>query len=145
MKLVRRLGADSAVDGKREDLKAAALAFAPDGVDAVLGLVGGEALDQRCDAIRRGGRMAYPNGVEPEPKKRRGIDIDPTTPSPACGSLSASAGPWRPRSCGSRSPEPMSWPTRRKRTNGWSRATSWVRSLCAFASLVASLPRKGIL
>ena len=31
---------------------------------------------QRCiDAVRRGGRVAYPNGVEPEPKKRPGIKI----------------------------------------------------------------------
>jgi NADPH2:quinone reductase len=61
------------VDGKKQDIKAAALAFAPDGLDAVLGLAGGEALEHCCAAISRGGRFAYPNGVEPVPKKRRGI------------------------------------------------------------------------
>ena len=41
---VRRLGADAAVDGRREDLAAAALAFAPGGVDALLAFVGGKPL-----------------------------------------------------------------------------------------------------
>src|SRR5262249_52653650 len=40
--LVRRLGADTAVDGRRQDITAAARRFAPDGIDAVLGLAGGE-------------------------------------------------------------------------------------------------------
>jgi len=40
--LVRRLGADTAVDGRQEDIKAAARRFAPNGVDAVLALVGRE-------------------------------------------------------------------------------------------------------
>jgi NADPH2:quinone reductase len=72
--LVRRLGADAAVDGKREDLLAAARRFAPDGVDAVLAFVGGKSLVQCLDALkRRGGRLAYPNGVEPVPRERRGL------------------------------------------------------------------------
>ena len=30
----------------------------------------------RClDALRRGGRLAYPNGVEPAPRKRSGIKV----------------------------------------------------------------------
>jgi NADPH:quinone reductase-like Zn-dependent oxidoreductase len=73
---VRRLGADAAVDGRHADLRAAALEFAPDGIDAVLALAGGKPLTQLMDAVRRGGRVAYPNGVEPEPRKRRGIRIE---------------------------------------------------------------------
>jgi NADPH:quinone reductase-like Zn-dependent oxidoreductase len=73
--LVRRLGADTAVDGHHEDVAAAARRFTPDGVDAVLALAGGDALERILDAVRRGGRLAYPNGVEPEPRKRRGIEI----------------------------------------------------------------------
>jgi NADPH:quinone reductase len=72
---VRRLGADDAVDGKKDDIAAAARAFAPDGVDAVLALAGGPALTQCLDALRRGGRVAYPNGVEPKPRKRRGVEV----------------------------------------------------------------------
>jgi NADPH:quinone reductase len=73
--LVRRLGADSTVDGRQGDIEAAARSFAPNGVDAVLALAGGPALTRCLDALRRGGRLAYPNGVEPEPKKRHGIEI----------------------------------------------------------------------
>ena len=73
--LVRRLGADAAVDGRREDIAAAARRFAPDGVDAVLALSGGKPLARCLDALRRGGRVASPNGVEPGPRKRRGIRV----------------------------------------------------------------------
>ena len=73
--LVRRLGADEAVDDRREDVAEAARRFAPDGIDAVLALVGGKKLARCLDALRRGGRVAYPNGIEPEPRKRRGIRI----------------------------------------------------------------------
>lgn len=72
---VRRLGATAAVDGRHEDLKSAALAFAPDGVDAVLALAGGPPLTRLLDAVKRGGRVAYPNGVEPAPRKREGLSI----------------------------------------------------------------------
>ena len=74
--LVRRLGADAAVDGRREDIAAAARRFAPDGVDAVLALAGGKSLTRCLDALRRGGRVAYPNGIEPPPRKRRGIRVE---------------------------------------------------------------------
>jgi NADPH:quinone reductase len=72
---VSDLGADMAVDGRQEDVAAAAERFAPDGVDAVLGLVGGKSLDRLVDCVRRGGRVAHPHGVEPEPKKRPDIEI----------------------------------------------------------------------
>jgi NADPH:quinone reductase-like Zn-dependent oxidoreductase len=72
---VRRLGADAAADGRREDLAAAARAFAPGGVDAVLALAGGKPLTRLLDGVRRGGRVAFPNGVEPVPRKRRGVSV----------------------------------------------------------------------
>jgi NADPH2:quinone reductase len=71
--LARRLGADAVVDGRHDDLKAAALEFAPGGVDAVLAFAGGRSLTRLLDAVRRGGRLAFPNGVEPAPRKRRGL------------------------------------------------------------------------
>jgi hypothetical protein len=49
----------------------------PDGVDAILALIGGKALTKCLDTLRRGGRLAYPNGIEPAPKKRRGITAKP--------------------------------------------------------------------
>jgi len=75
--LVRKLGADAAVDGRDGDIARAAQEFAPDGVDALLALAGGGTLVRCIDALRKGGRLAYPNGVEPEPKRRRGIKTKP--------------------------------------------------------------------
>jgi NADPH2:quinone reductase len=74
-KFVRRLGADAVVDGKTDDILEAARDFAPDGVDAVLAFTGGKQLTRCIDALRKGGRVAYPNGIEPAPRKRRGIKI----------------------------------------------------------------------
>jgi NADPH2:quinone reductase len=71
----RRLGADEAVNGKRSDIVAAARRFAPAGIDAVLAFTGGKELTRCLDTLRKGGRAAYPNGVEPEPKKRKGVRI----------------------------------------------------------------------
>jgi len=75
--LARKLGADAAIDGRDGDIAGAARAFAPDGVDAILALTGGKALTKCLDTLRRGGRLAYPNGIEPVPKKRRGIRTKP--------------------------------------------------------------------
>jgi NADPH:quinone reductase-like Zn-dependent oxidoreductase len=72
---VRRLGANAAADGRRDDLRAAAGRFAPDGVDAVLAFAGGKPLERLLDAVRRGGRVAFPNGIEPAPRKRRGLSV----------------------------------------------------------------------
>jgi NADPH:quinone reductase len=71
VELVREMGADLAIDGKHEDIKEAARRFAPEGVDAILALARGDALERALEALKRGGRLAYPNGVEPAPKKRR--------------------------------------------------------------------------
>jgi NADPH:quinone reductase-like Zn-dependent oxidoreductase len=73
--LALRLGADAAVDGKHEDIAAEVHRFAPGGIDAVLALAGGTALDRCLSTVRRGGRVAYPNGMEPEPRPREGLKI----------------------------------------------------------------------
>jgi NADPH2:quinone reductase len=75
VELVARLGADAAIDGHKDDIIAAARDFAPDGLDAVLLTVGGVAAEKSIDSLRKGGRVAYPNGVEPEPKVRPGLNI----------------------------------------------------------------------
>jgi NADPH:quinone reductase-like Zn-dependent oxidoreductase len=72
---VRRLGADEAIDGKRSDIAAAARRFAPSGIDALVAFIGGKELTRCLDTLRKGGRVAYPNGIEPEPKKRRGLKM----------------------------------------------------------------------
>jgi NADPH:quinone reductase-like Zn-dependent oxidoreductase len=73
--LVRRLGVDVAIDGRSDDLPHALLKFAPDGADALLVFADGQTLKQCLDAVRHGGRVAYPNGVEPAPRKRAGIKV----------------------------------------------------------------------
>ncbi len=75
LEFVRRLGADEALDGRREDIASEIRRIAPGGVSALLAFAGGEALERCLDAVRSGGRLAYPNGVEPEPKKRNGLRI----------------------------------------------------------------------
>ncbi|KAB8144675.1 NADP-dependent oxidoreductase [Chloroflexia bacterium SDU3-3] len=61
--LARRLGADAALDGRRDDVLAAARQFAPQGLDAALFAAGGEAAQRALGALREGGRVAYPSGV----------------------------------------------------------------------------------
>jgi len=73
--LVKRLGADDAADGRKGDFVEAAFRFAPKGMDAVLVLASGESVENCLDVLRQGGRLAYPNGVEPAPKKPRGMKI----------------------------------------------------------------------
>lgn len=72
---VKHLGATAAVDGRHGDIAAAAHGFAPGGVDAVLALAGGDALEVCIGALRPGGRVAFPTGVRPEPKARAGLSI----------------------------------------------------------------------
>lgn len=73
--LAKRLGADAVVDGHRDDVAAAARKFALVGLDAALVTAGGEAADRALTAMRDGGRVAYPNGVEPEPKAPPGAKV----------------------------------------------------------------------
>lgn len=71
--LVKRLGADAAVNGRADDVLAGAREFAPDGLDAALLTAGGEAAEKALSAVRDGGRMAYPNGVQLAPQARSGV------------------------------------------------------------------------
>jgi NADPH:quinone reductase len=71
---VKKLGADAVVDGRKGDIAAAASQFAPDGLDAALITAGGPATDKALTAMRPGGRVAYPNGVEPIPNPPSGVE-----------------------------------------------------------------------
>jgi NADPH:quinone reductase len=75
LELARRLGADAVVNGQTGDIAAAAKQFTPQGVDAVLGLAGGDALERCIDSLRRDGpgRVAYLYGLEPLPRPRGSI------------------------------------------------------------------------
>ncbi|MER7417189.1 zinc-binding dehydrogenase [Micromonospora peucetia] len=65
--LARRLGADAAVNGRKDDVLAAAFEFAPGGLDAALVTVGGETAERSLRAIKNSGRIAWPNGALPVP------------------------------------------------------------------------------
>ncbi|HEX3904436.1 MAG TPA: NADP-dependent oxidoreductase [Polyangia bacterium] len=75
VELVRRLGADLALDGRADGIAAAIRAFVPAGLDAALVLAGGDALDEALTTMKKGGRLAYPNGVEPAPRAPDGIEV----------------------------------------------------------------------
>jgi NADPH2:quinone reductase len=72
--LADRLGADAVVDGHKDDIGAAARQFAPEGFEAALITAGGPAANKALQAMRAGGRVAYPNGVEPKPESPFGIE-----------------------------------------------------------------------
>jgi NADPH:quinone reductase-like Zn-dependent oxidoreductase len=74
--LTEQLGADMVVDGHQDDIAQAIRKFAPDGLDAALLAAGGEAADKALAALRKGGRAAFPNGVEPQPHAPAGVSID---------------------------------------------------------------------
>jgi NADPH:quinone reductase len=71
--VVRRLGADAVVDARQDDAVDQIRRLAPDGLDAVLVFAGGKDLERCLGLVRAGGRVAYPNGVKPEPRSRRGL------------------------------------------------------------------------
>jgi NADPH:quinone reductase-like Zn-dependent oxidoreductase len=75
VKLVRHLGAHHAVNGKNPNVAGAVKVFAPEGLDAALVFANSEGLMEALKALRKGGRIAYPNGVEPTPEGFPGVKI----------------------------------------------------------------------
>jgi len=75
VELARQLGADAAIDGRKDDIATTAREFAPGGIDTALLTAGGVIADKTLTVLRQGGRVAYPNGVEPEPKAQPGLAI----------------------------------------------------------------------
>lgn len=65
--LARRLGADAVIDGRKDDVVAGALAFAPNGLDAALVTAGGDTAERSLHTVKDSGRIAWPNGVLPAP------------------------------------------------------------------------------
>lgn len=76
VRLAKQLGADVAVDGRSDKVLDLAKEFARDGIDAALVTAGGEATDRALAAIRSGGRVSYPNGVDPAPKPSAGVTAE---------------------------------------------------------------------
>jgi len=88
VELCQRIGADMAINGRSDDVVAAAKRFATTiqsasgGIDTALLAAGGPAADKALTTLKSSGRVAYPNGVQPIPKPPTGItaaafDCDP--------------------------------------------------------------------
>jgi NADPH2:quinone reductase len=69
-RLVKNLGAAETFDARAKSAVDRLRAAAPDGLDAVLAFAGGPVLEASLDLVKPGGRVAFPYGVEPEPKRR---------------------------------------------------------------------------
>ena len=68
--LVRKLGAHRVIDARRTESIDRLRTFAPDGLDGVLALAGGNELERCLDFVRPRGRVVHPNGIEPVPMER---------------------------------------------------------------------------
>ena len=75
VELAERIGADVVVNGREGDVLAALRKFAPEGLDAALVTAGGEVADRALTALREGGRVAWPNSVQPEPQVSPGVKL----------------------------------------------------------------------
>jgi NADPH:quinone reductase len=74
-RIVRSLGADDVIDARTKSAADRLEAAAPEGLDAVLALAGGDDLETCLEHVRRGGRVAFPKGIDPEPQRRRDITV----------------------------------------------------------------------
>jgi NADPH2:quinone reductase len=75
MGLVRKLGADEVFDARSAKASEHLGELASKGIDAALVLASGESLERCLALVRKGGRIAFPHGVEPEPKRRREVRL----------------------------------------------------------------------
>jgi NADPH:quinone reductase-like Zn-dependent oxidoreductase len=71
--LVEHLGADRVVEGHGRSLVRELSEFAPDGFDGALVFAGGKGWAKELQLVPKGGVVAWPNGVEPEPHVPRGV------------------------------------------------------------------------
>jgi NADPH:quinone reductase-like Zn-dependent oxidoreductase len=73
---LHELGADAVYDARRVGVGQALDALKKDSLDAVLALAGGGGLERALERLAPGGRVAYPNGVEPPPRERPGARLE---------------------------------------------------------------------
>lgn len=99
--LVEKLGADAVVNGHDRGIMDAARAFAPQGFDAALIAGSSPLVADLIDVVRSGGRVAYPNGVRPQPEPRPGVTVRAYNGEPDADLVRRlnrwiAAGPFRP-------------------------------------------------
>jgi NADPH2:quinone reductase len=74
---MREIGIERVFDPRAADASERLRSFAPGGLSAVLAFAGGDDLEQCIDQLTADGRVAYPNGIEPEPRKRPKVRMIP--------------------------------------------------------------------
>lgn len=76
-RLARELGADDVFDPRQQNAPEQLEKISGGSIDCVLALAGSSVLANCLELVRPGGRVAYPNGVEPEPRRRSTIQLVP--------------------------------------------------------------------
>jgi len=67
---LHEIGIEQVFDSRAADAAERLRSFAPGGLNAILAFAGGDDLEKCIDQLVPGGRVVYPNGIEPEPRKR---------------------------------------------------------------------------
>ncbi len=73
--LVKDLGIETVVDGRKDDVLACTVSMGFDSFDAVLLTYSTEVTEKFISKFCSGGKVVYPNGVYPEPKQRNDVEI----------------------------------------------------------------------
>ena len=73
--MLRKLGVDAVVDGRKVDVLSATREFAPVGFDSALFTAGGELANSLVQCVRVGGHIACPNGIYPISETRPDINL----------------------------------------------------------------------
>ncbi|MGZ3332598.1 MAG: quinone oxidoreductase family protein [Gemmatimonadaceae bacterium] len=74
---LHEIGIEQVFDSRAVDAPERLRSFAPGGLTAVLAFAGGDDLEKCIDQLMPDGRVAYPNGIEPEPRKRPKVRMIP--------------------------------------------------------------------
>jgi NADPH2:quinone reductase len=74
---LHEIGIEQVFDSRAADAAERLRSFAPGGLTAILAFAGGDDLEECIDQLVPDGRVAYPNGIEPEPRKRPKVRMIP--------------------------------------------------------------------
>ncbi len=69
------IGADAVFDARKGGVEKALAAVGAEGLDGVIAFAGGPDLQKLLERVRPGGRVVYPNGVEPPPEPVEGLKV----------------------------------------------------------------------
>jgi len=76
-KTLHEIGIEEVFDSRSADAAERLRSLAPGGLTAILAFAGGDDLELCIDQLVADGRVAYPNGIEPEPRKRPKVRMIP--------------------------------------------------------------------